>query len=96
MKLKYTDSAKNDIERAVLWYEKQRKGLGLEFFNCVKRSEERIKSHPKLYAVCYANFRQCLIKRFPFSMYYTIENHEFVVVHSIFDNRQDPSKRPKL
>ena len=31
MKLRYTDKAKEDIELAILWYEKQREGLGFEF-----------------------------------------------------------------
>jgi len=31
--------------------------------------------------------------RFPISVFYSIEGHE-IVVHSVFDNRQDPAKRP--
>lgn len=31
MKLRYTDRAKNDVELAFAWYERQRRGLGFEF-----------------------------------------------------------------
>ena len=94
MNLSYTDRAKDDIELAVLWYEKQRKGLGLEFFERIKEGEKLIKLQPKMYTVSYSIFRQCVLKRFPFSIYYTIENNESVVVHSVFDNRQNPDKKP--
>ena len=94
MKLRYTDRAKDDIEIATLWYEKQKTGLGFEFFDCIKESEELIKTQPKMYAVSYSFYRGCVVKRFPFSIYYTIENKKEIVVHSIFDNRQNPDKKP--
>lgn len=65
MKLRYTDRAKDNIEIAVLWYEKQKIGLGFEFFDCIKDSEEKIKKQPKMYAVSYSFFRGCIVKRFP-------------------------------
>ena len=36
MKLRYTDMSKDDIELAFAWYERQRKGLGFEFLDCVE------------------------------------------------------------
>ena len=33
-------------------------------------------------------------RRFPFSIFYTIEPDE-IIIHSVFDNRQDPKKKPK-
>lgn len=94
MKLNYTGRAKEDIEIAILWYEKQRIGLGFEFFDYVKKSEVLISNNPEMYAVSYSIYRGCAIKRFPFSIYYTIENNKEIVVHSVFDNRQDPGKKP--
>jgi toxin ParE1/3/4 len=49
---------------------------------------------PEMYQVTYANFRGCVIRRFPFSIIYTIEE-EGLIVHSVFNNRQDPGKKPK-
>ncbi|MCF6191261.1 MAG: type II toxin-antitoxin system RelE/ParE family toxin [Cocleimonas sp.] len=94
MKLRYTDRAKEDIEIAILWYEKQQKGLGFDFFDCIKKSERLITNQPKMYAVSYSIYRSCVIKRFPFSIYYTIENSNEIIVHSVFDNRQNPDKKP--
>ncbi len=93
MILRYTDRAKDDIELAFEWYEKQKRGLGFDFLDCIEMSLPNILSFPNMYDVCYSNFRRCVIGRFPFSIFYTMEGEE-IVIHSVFDNRQDPKKRP--
>jgi len=93
MILSYTDRAKDDVELGFEWYEKQRRGLGFEFLDCIEMSVNNILKFPDLYAESYSNFRRCVIRRFPFSIFYTIEGEE-IVIHSIFDNRQDPKKQP--
>lgn len=93
MKLRYTDRSKDDVELAFAWYERQRKDLGFEFFDCVEVSLQNIMNNPKMYQIRYSCFRGCPIRRFPLSIFYTIEDNE-IVVHSVFDNRQDPKRRP--
>lgn len=93
MILRYTDRSKDDIELAFAWYEKQRRGLGFEFLGCVEMSLKNILTFPEMYNLSYSNFRRCVIRRFPFSIFYTIEGEE-IVIHSVFDNRQDTKKRP--
>ena len=94
MTLKYTDRSLADLETALHWYEKQRKGLGFDFLDCIEASIYNILLFPEMYQVQYKNFRSCPIRRFPFSIFYTIEE-KVIIIHSIFDNRQDPEKRPK-
>jgi toxin ParE1/3/4 len=36
MRLKYTDRSRDDLELAFTWYERQRRGLGFEFLDCVE------------------------------------------------------------
>ncbi|MBS1257254.1 MAG: hypothetical protein MAG551_00291 [Candidatus Scalindua arabica] len=93
MILRYTDRSKDDVDLAFQWYEMQRRGLGFDFLDCVEMSLSNILRFPKMYAICYSNFRRCVIRRFPFSIFYTIEDEE-IVIHSVFDNRQDPKKQP--
>lgn len=93
MNLYYTDRSKEDIDLAIMWYELQRKGLGFDFLDCVDVALRNILRFPKMYAISYANYRRCVISRFPFSIIYTIEGEE-IIIHSVFDNRQDPKKRP--
>ncbi len=93
MILRYTDRAKDDVELAFAWYERQRRGLGFEFLDCVEIAVKSILENPEMYRINYSSFRGCLIRRFPFLVFYTAEDAE-IVVHSVFDNRQDPEKRP--
>jgi plasmid stabilization system protein ParE len=93
MKLRYTDRAKDDVELAFVWYERQRRGLGFEFLDCVEIAIKFIIENPDMYRIHYLNFRGSVVRRFPFSVFYTVEENE-IVVHSVFDNRQDPDKRP--
>ncbi len=93
MKLRYTDRAKDDVELAFAWYERQRRGLGFEFLDCVEIAVKSIAENPEMYRINYSVFRSCVIRRFPFSVFYTTENSD-IVVHAVFDNRQDPEKRP--
>jgi len=92
VKLRYTDRAKNDVELALEWYEKQRHGLGFEFLDCIEIALKEIITFPQMYQLCYSNYRRNVIRRFPFSIFYTIEDNE-IVIHSVFDNRQNPEKR---
>jgi len=93
MILRYTDRSKDDVELAFRWYEIQRRGLGFEFLDCVEMSLSNILKFPEMHKICYSIFRKCFIRRFPFSIFYTVETEE-IVIHSVFDNRQDPKKRP--
>ena len=93
MNLRYTDRSKDDLELAFAWYEKQRRGLGFEFLDCVEIAVKSILENPEMYRIHYSIFKGCVIRRFPFSVFYTVEDTE-IVVHSVFDNRQDPERRP--
>jgi len=93
MKLCYTDRAKDDVELAFAWYERQRRGLGFEFLDCIEVTVKSILENPEMYRIYYCSFRGCVIRRFPFSVFFTVEDTE-IVVHSVFDNRQDPEKKP--
>jgi toxin ParE1/3/4 len=93
MRLRYTSRAGNDLIIAFEWYEGQRRGLGLEFLDCVEASIETVQQMPELHAKHHDHFRRILVRRFPFSIFYTIEDNE-IIVHAIFDNRQDPARLP--
>ena len=95
MKLRYTEQAQADIDTTVDWYEGQSRGLGLKFLSNVEDVIERILEHPKLYSVKRKRLRGTSIKIFPFTIFYSIEK-AIIVIHSVFDDRQNPEKRPDL
>ena len=93
MKLRYTARAKDELETALAWYERQKKGLGHEFLDCVEAATQSILENPKMYQLYYSFFHGCVIHRFPFVIFYTIENSK-IIIHSIFDSRRNISNRP--
>ncbi len=93
MRLRYTGRAKAELETAFVWYEKQQQGLGHKFLDCVEEVIDSILQMPRLYALQYENLRRALVRRFPFSVFYTIEQNE-IIIHAVFDNRQNPVRLP--
>ncbi len=93
MRIKYTSRAEKDLRTAISWYEVQRLGLGLEFLDCVEFAIKRILAYPDSYPKPYKSFYRCVIRRFPFSIFYTLEQ-DVIVIHAVFDNRQDPINLP--
>ena len=93
MKPFYTDRALLDLEIAFDWYENQFPGLGREFLDCIEEKIQKIQDFPKAYPIHHENFRRALVRKFPFSIFYTIEE-QLIVLHAIFDNRQSPDSQP--
>jgi len=93
MRLRYTDRARDDLKSAYYWYEKQSRGLGNYFLDSIEVGLHKILEQPKLYKIQHGNFHACIIRHFPFSIFYTLED-DSVVVHAVFDNRRDPDGRP--
>jgi toxin ParE1/3/4 len=93
MNLEYTKRAEEDLRLAIKWYEDQRVGLGFEFLDCVEFAVKRIIAFPESYEKPYKSYHRCVVRRFPFSVFYTIED-DIIIVHAVFDNRQDPEKFP--
>lgn len=93
-RVKYTDRSSRNILGAIKWYEGKQNGLGGEYLNCIEKSLERIQKCPELYKIITPPIRRCVVRRFPFSIYFSIED-KIIVIHSIFDNRMDPEKLPR-
>lgn len=95
MRLLLTNRSKKDIENIVYWYDYQRKGLGFDFFDSLENAFSQISQFPESYPVVYQNFRRCLLKRFPYSIFYLIEDQQ-LVVHAVLNHRQDVGKSVNL
>ncbi|WP_108124324.1 type II toxin-antitoxin system RelE/ParE family toxin [Saccharospirillum mangrovi] len=93
MTLLYTDRAKDDLETAFLWYERQQQGLGQGFLDSVETAIQQIIANPNAQPLYHEPIRGCLIRRFPFTLFYSIEA-EGLIIHSVFHHRLDTRKRP--
>jgi hypothetical protein len=80
--------AENDIDNAVHYYNSVSEGLGSEFVNVLDIYFAQIKKVPTASAVQYDEVRVKPIKVFPFTIHYTIENQQIVIL-KVFNTNQN-------
>lgn len=85
-----TPDANQDITETFLWYESQSIGLGKNFLAQVDNSLKIIQNNHELYSIKYRDVRRCLIKRFPYKIFYKVNKDQIIVLAVIFGGR-DPN-----
>lgn len=88
MKLRLLPSAWRDLAAAYYFYENQRAGLGSEFRETVLEEIEKLSSTAGVHRRVFGQ-RRLLVRRFPYAVYYLIENGD-VLVLAVLDCRRDP------
>ena len=78
-----------DIEAAFDWYESEQPGLGLEFLDEVRAAYARILDGPFKYQELRSGIRRALTRRFPYAIYFSLEN-DLIVVIAVLDTARDP------
>src|SRR5690606_39955105 len=54
------------------WYEEQKEGLGEDFLTELESCFSKLKSHPQYFGKFKKNFRQVVLKRFPYVVVFEI------------------------
>ena len=88
--------ALTDLEAARSWYEAQQEGLGDEFIDAVERALESVLAFPAACPVDYRDARRFLIERFPYCLYYRVEDGDLVVAACLHATRDPKKKRRRL
>ena len=88
-KVKFTEEAVYEFRDAVEWYESRAEGFGLRFSDEIERTIERIRLNPDLYPLVVKEIRKIQTNRFPFSIFYTIEDNILLILR-IFHNKRNP------
>lgn len=81
--------ARADLLDAFHWYQEQREGLGFDFKLCVDEVINTIQRNPFIYKAVFQNVRRSVTKRFPFGLFYVVEDHTIVVI-AVLHARRDP------
>nr|MBC7614320.1 type II toxin-antitoxin system RelE/ParE family toxin [Pseudopedobacter sp.] len=83
--------AQKELNESYKWYEKQKIGLGLKFLNQVDEDLKSIANNPKFYPSKERNYREFLMKIYPYLIVYKIkETTNEVLVSSIFHTKRNP------
>ena len=87
--------AQKEIENAIDYYAQYSTNAPIYFITVLKEAYGMLEINP-FFSVRYKNVRALKLKRFPYSLYFIInENKKTVRVLSCFHNKQNPSKRPR-
>ncbi len=80
-----------DIEAAFKWYEYEQPGLGLEFLNEIRAAHLRILDAPLKYAVLRSGIRRAITRRFPYGIYFSIED-DIILIIAVLHTARDPAE----
>ena len=83
--------AEQDLSDAASWYEERQSGLGHRFLDEILTTFVSLAETPLRYPVVHRNTRRALIHRFPFGVYYRIENNNIVVI-AVMHGSRDPHR----
>ena len=81
--------AEADLTGAYRWYEDKCDGLGAEFLRSVEASLISLRKNPESCQKIHQNIRRALIRRFPYGVFYVVEQDR-VVLLAVFHVRRDP------
>lgn len=86
--------AERELAEAVDWYEGRGHGLGAEFLRSFDAAIAHIQRHPTLYPVVFGTARRAVLRRFPYSLIYTIHD-DVLLIAACMHGRRDPTRWQK-
>ena len=90
-KIRLLPVAQQDLQAAKKWYNDQKANLGEEFKLQVNQEIDYIGEFPEHYQRKYKELRQSLVKRFPYAIFYLVEEEkEQVVIFGVLHTSRDP------
>lgn len=72
--------AEHDVRQTYYYYEECSKGLGDEFVRSLDATFSLIQRNPEIFQIIYKNVRRGLIRRFPYGIFYIVEEKRIVVI----------------
>ncbi len=91
MKIQFKSEVYEDIQVAYDWYESQRKGLGEDFLSVMEDSLSAISQNPNQYPQVYRHMRRCLMRKFPYGIFY-VQQNEMLIVIGVLHTKRDPAE----
>jgi len=90
MNIRILDSAIKDLVEGHWFYEKQKEGLGNYFLDSLFSDIDSLKIYAGIHPIYFSRYYRLLSKRFPFAIYYRIENNK-VLIYAVIDCRRNPA-----
>ena len=90
MKIRILASVSRDLIEGYRFYEKQAAGIGAYFLDSLYSDIDSLMISAGMHSVHFGKYHRLLSKRFPFAIYYRIEDQS-VLVYAVLDCRRNPA-----
>jgi plasmid stabilization system protein ParE len=87
----WTPEANEDLLKARAGYDNVRPQLGERFAQAVQATVETMAEYPLHFAVVYRSRRRAGVHRFPYGIFFEVQEHRIVVI-AYFHGRRDPRR----
>ena len=91
MKVNLLSSAWTDLYEGRIFYERQGAGLGDYFFDSLFSDIDSLLLYAGIHQIFFG-YHRMLAKRFPYGIYYKVEDESNVIVYRVLDLRRDPRR----
>ncbi|WP_438963087.1 type II toxin-antitoxin system RelE/ParE family toxin [Nonlabens sp.] len=89
--IKLLPVALQDLKEAKKWYSEKSAQLALDFKQEVNREIDYIKQYPEHYQLRYKELRQSLVTRFPYAIFYLVEEDlNQVIIFGVLHTSRNP------
>lgn len=82
-----------DVADAADWYESQKTGLGIRFLDEIERVLSRVRSNPLQFPEIEPGVRRGLLRRFPYSVYFSVGEAAIRVIAILHQHRHPDTWR---
>lgn len=90
MNIKILPAANEDLINGYHFYEQQSPGLGSYFLDSLFSDIDSLLIYNGIHQQFFGKYYRLLSKRFPFAVYYTVEQPD-VIIYAVLDCRRDPA-----
>ncbi|MDQ5930075.1 MAG: hypothetical protein QG594_1858 [Bacteroidota bacterium] len=87
-----TSRAENELENAYYFYNSISTKIGDNFLKQINECIQSILLYPELYPLKFDNYRQAVVKKFPFVIIYT-KIDSVILISAIFHTSKNPKKK---
>jgi plasmid stabilization system protein ParE len=88
MKVFFSAIAKQELDDAADYLEREFDGLGTSFKAEVELAADRISRHPLAWSIESGEIRKCLLHRFPYKLLYSIETDHLLIIAVAHQHRE--------
>ena len=80
-----------DVAATYQWYENEQPGLGSSFLDQLRAVYDRVAAGPLQYQELRSGIRRALLRRFPYAVYYAVED-DLIIVLAVLHAGRDPAQ----